>query len=45
MQYHVYLYFKHRGSREAVGTVTKVKKNGVMVYIHKYGLEGKLKIV
>ncbi|PHJ16079.1 rnb family domain-containing protein [Cystoisospora suis] len=40
VQYHVYLYFKHKGSREAVGTVTKVKKNGVMVYIHKYGLEG-----
>ncbi|PFH33293.1 RNB family domain-containing protein [Besnoitia besnoiti] len=40
VQYHVYLYFKHKGAKEAVGTVTKVKKNGALVYIHKYGLEG-----
>nr|CEL66814.1 TPA: DIS3-like exonuclease 1, related [Neospora caninum Liverpool] len=40
VQYHVYMYFKNKGAKEAIGTVTKVKKNGAMVYIHKYGLEG-----
>ncbi|KFH10626.1 RNB family domain-containing protein, partial [Toxoplasma gondii VAND] len=40
VQYHVYMYFKNKGAKEAVGTVTKVKKNGAMVYVHKYGLEG-----
>ncbi|KAL8272182.1 hypothetical protein Esti_003910 [Eimeria stiedai] len=40
VQFYVYLYFVGKGPQEVTAVITKIKKNGALVYVHEYGLEG-----
>ncbi|KAL8436137.1 hypothetical protein ACSSS7_001951 [Eimeria intestinalis] len=40
VQFYVYLYFANKGPQEVTAVITKIKKNGALVYVHEYGLEG-----
>lgn len=41
VQFYVYLFFASKGPQEVTAVITKIKKNGALVYVHEYGLEGK----
>ncbi|OEH75170.1 RNB family domain-containing protein [Cyclospora cayetanensis] len=40
VQFYVYLFFVGKGPQEVTAVITKIKKNGALVYVHEYGLEG-----
>lgn len=41
VQFYVYLFFSSKGPQEVTAVITKIKKNGALVYVHEYGLEGR----
>lgn len=40
VEFYVYLFFAKKKRQELEAVITKIKKNGALVYIHEYGLEG-----